>query len=114
MMTQYLQRVLKPLIGDAVALAIVTERKTRDEQMQSIERFRGLAVAEGLRHLFQKKHFDICQLRNCLEAAQVIPDGETMRLLAPLHCRDYADMPAALRDEIFSRTMAMFGVGVSA
>ena len=114
MLQNYLLRTFKPTIDSAIAEAIVSSQQSRKLQMQSIESLRGMAVAEGLRHLFEKDYFSICQLQDCVRAARLIPDGETMRILAPLHCRNWANMPRDLRDEVFTRVMQMFGIEADA
>ena len=109
MIQELLRRTFSKTINDAIAVSIISERQSRNQQLESIERFRGLAVAEGLKSLFEDKHFNVCQLDACILAARIIPDGEVMRILRPLHCRNYADMPKELRNEIFTRVLRMFG-----
>jgi hypothetical protein len=117
MITGFLRKAMKPIIDESIGGALATilraESRRREEAFTTLEQFRGLAVAAGLRKLFDDKHFNICQLDATLTAARIIPDGETMRILRPLHCIDYADMKPELRDEVFSRIFGMFGLDLT-
>lgn len=102
--------IVKRLIQPAMEAALVAHADKREAEYKSIERLRGLVVEAGLRHLFKRDYFDICQLESCVKAASIVPDGETMRLLRPLHCMDYADMKPELRELVFVKVMNMFKV----
>lgn len=46
--------------------------------------------------MFRKGYFDICLVRQICELNGTIPNGEAMRLLHPLHCVNFEDMPKEL------------------
>lgn len=103
MINIYLNKLLKPIIEDAVINASIIKLNNHNP-----DRFRDQAVAEGLRHLFDKKWFDICQMDAIIVAARIVPNGETMVLLRPLHCREWADMQVEFRNEVYTRILGMF------
>lgn len=109
MLTAFLQRAIRPVVEQSLGAVIAEQHRRREQEFASVERLRGLAVSVGLQHLFNQGHFSIVQLEQCLTAARVIPDGEVIRILRPLHCIDYRDMPAELRDQVFTLVMRMFG-----
>lgn len=109
MIRQAMRKFLKPVIDESLGEIIAASAQTRENHFVSLERMRGMAITAGLRHLFNHSYFSICQLDATLAAAKIIPDGETMRILKPLHCIDWADMWPELRDEVFTRIMIMFG-----
>lgn len=76
--------------------------------LSPLEALRNAALAVGLKKLLTHKHFSICDLQTLIEAAHLVPDGETMRILRVLHCVDYADMPVPLRKEVVRVIAEMF------
>lgn len=74
-----------------------------------IERIRNGVVAIGLKKLFKEKHFSICDLETLIKAANVVPNHDLMRLLRPLHCVDWADIPRDLREDICEQIINMLG-----
>lgn len=61
-----------------------------------MEDLRILTAKVALNKLFKQGHFSICVVRELAELFNVLPNPEAMRLLQPLHCINYADMPAEL------------------
>jgi hypothetical protein len=60
-----------------------------------------LVAQTALNKLFTKDHFDICTLRNVIEAiGKGNKSHPSYKQLQALHCVDYAEMPKALRDQI--------------
>lgn len=112
MIQALVRKAFGPAISDAVANSLAMHLSSRphqtDEAIDGIGRLRGMAIATGLRKLFTDKHFSICQLDALIATAEIVPDGELMRILRPLHCVDFCDMKPELREEIFGRIMAMF------
>lgn len=54
----------------------------------------------ALNKMMSGGHFDICAIRTIAEMLGVDPKGEAYRTLAPLHCVNFSDMPAELRQLI--------------
>jgi hypothetical protein len=61
-----------------------------------------LSAVTALNSMFKKGHFDICCIRNVGELLGVDPKfaGEAYKILQPLHCINFSDMPSELRDAI--------------
>lgn len=97
-------------IRSVVSRTLQVSRKPKvtmpsDDPIDRIERLRGMAVAVGLRKLMCGPTFYINDLRNLLDAAQIVPDAEAMRILQVLHCVKWEEMPVELRNEA-ARTIA--------
>lgn len=59
-----------------------------------------LAVQTGLKKMFEGSHFSICTLREAIKTLGTLPDADALKILEPLHCVNWSDMPAALRNSI--------------
>lgn len=61
-----------------------------------------LSAVTALNNMFKNGRFDICCIRNVGELLGIDPKsgGEAYRILQPLHCINFSEMPAELRDEI--------------
>ncbi len=59
-----------------------------------------LAAVTALNSMFNENHFSICTLDRVASLLGRRPEAEAYRLLRTLHCIDYADMPAELRDAL--------------
>ena len=79
-----------------------------------IEAIRGPVLATACWATLQKKWFDICALDAMLQAAGVIPDGDTHRLLRTLHCVDWSDMPPEVRAWAQQTIVRMVATGIDA
>lgn len=62
----------------------------------------------GLKHLFRKKHFSICDIDSLLTLTGTIPDRETYQGLHALHCVDYNEMSPKLRGWLFNESIGLF------
>ena len=78
------------------------------ERRELVERVRNKACAVGLQELFEDSSFSICQLRDCCKAARIVPDGDVMEILSPLHCVKWEKMPRDLREEVAQLIVSMF------
>ena len=70
--------------------------------------FKLAALKTGLKHLFDKGHFNICGFDELCKLANVIPPPDLHKTLHALHCVDYTEMTKGLRDEIFKRIVGVF------
>ncbi len=69
-------------------------------------------VKAGLTKMLRtKKWFCICDLQATLDAAGIIPNGDVLRLLRPLHCMEWADMEPDLRNQVQAIIVKMFEDG---
>ncbi len=61
---------------------------------------RQLVVMQAVKHLLHERHFSVCQLDKVLDLMDAPRKSEAYRLLSALHCVNYTDMPADLRNRI--------------
>lgn len=73
-----------------------------------MDAFQQQAVILALRKMFKGGHFNICTVRSCIAVAGVQPPRQELDALAVLHCVDWGDMTTEYRDEVLSRTLALF------
>jgi len=59
-----------------------------------------LIAATALNKMFRSSHFSICTLREVAEMLGIHPEREAYKMLHPLHCVNWADMPRELRDQV--------------
>jgi hypothetical protein len=59
-----------------------------------------LSVQAALKKMFESSHFSICTLREAITTMGSLPDVEAMKILTPLHCVDWSNMPPALRNAV--------------
>lgn len=59
-----------------------------------------LIAAQGLKKLFQSKHFSICDLDSIANTLGVQGGGRLHEELRVLHCIDYNDMHPAIREQL--------------
>ena len=109
MISAYLQKILAPVVERSISKVMTQQYDNERQKYESLERLRGLVVAVSLKKMFEGSHFSICTVQDCLKAVKIIADGDTMEILQPLHCVDWAKMPPELRNEVFHRIMKMFG-----
>ena len=57
--------------------------------------------------MFKSNRFSICDYDSICEMLNVIPDGETKRMLRPLHCVEYSDMSKPLRKWLFDTVLSV-------
>ncbi len=57
---------------------------------------RQITALAALNTMLKQKHFSICTIRELVTMFDVVPDAEAMKVLTPLHCVNYADMPPEL------------------
>lgn len=55
-------------------------------------------------------HFNICAIDSIADMLGVDPKGEAYRMLRPLHCVNFADMPAELKARVPSLIKECLGV----
>jgi hypothetical protein len=73
-----------------------------------MDAFVAQSIKTGLRRMFQpSRHFDICEVRSCLAAAD-IPEPPELKELHPLHCVSWSEMEPEFRAEVARRTLALF------
>ena len=72
--------------------------------------FKLAALKTGLKHLFDQRHFCICDFDKLCDLANVVPPDNLRKALAPLHCVDYNEMPKDLRDEISDRIVDLLSM----
>lgn len=65
-----------------------------------MDNIKQLAALTALNEMFAKGHFSISTIDSVATMLGVDPKGDAYNTLRPLHCIDYAKMPAALREEI--------------
>ena len=119
MFEAYIRKIVGPVIEKAAfnAASIIIkddlDRKNEEEgrRFSDIEKFKGMAVALGLKQLFQKRYFDICLFDQLVNVAKIHPDGDIVRPLRILHCMDWGDIPKDYRAEVQNKIMAMFVEG---
>ena len=56
-----------------------------------------LSVLTALNKMMSGGHFDICTVDMAAKALGTIPDGAAYKILRPLHCVHWQDMPPELR-----------------
>ena len=59
-----------------------------------------LVVEVAINRLFTERHFSICSLDKLIELTGAQHGSDAYRLLRPLHCMDWADMPPELRERV--------------
>jgi hypothetical protein len=59
-----------------------------------------LAVLTSLNKMMTSKHFDICTVDSAITVLGSIPDGRAYKILRPLHCVNWMDMPCELREAV--------------
>lgn len=59
-----------------------------------------LIAATALNKMFRGHHFSICAVTEVAAMLGIHPEAEAMRLLQPLHCVNWADMPRELRNQV--------------
>lgn len=59
-----------------------------------------LVVKQAIKSLFEKRHFDICIVREVAEIVGARSGGDAFQILRALHCVDYASMEPELRARI--------------
>ena len=70
--------------------------------------FKLAALKTGLKHLFDKGHFSICDFDKLCDLANVMPPDDLKTTLNALHCVNYNQMSKELRDEMFDRIVEVF------
>ena len=75
----------------------------------SMDSFHKKAAITALKNMFEeKKYFDICTVDAVLKLTGCIPDKKDYQALRALHCVDWVDMDADLRNTVMLKTMQMF------
>ena len=59
-----------------------------------------LSATTALNHMMRQGHFDICCIDKVARLLDRDPKGDAYRVLSPLHCINFGDMPPELREEI--------------
>ena len=59
-----------------------------------------LSVLTALNKMMSSSHFDICTVDSAAKALGTIPCGQAYKILRPLHCVHWQDMPRELRDAV--------------
>ena len=54
----------------------------------------------ALDNMVRKGHFNICAIRDIQNMNNTVGEAEALRILAPLHCVDFADMPKDVREAL--------------
>lgn len=69
-----------------------------------------LSVLTSLNNMMKSSRFDICCVRDAVKALGTVPDESAMRILAPIHCVNWSDIPAELKAAIPSLIERCIGV----
>ncbi len=102
-------RAIAPTVALAVKDAVVAEfERYRLDPIVTLEMFRGMAFAQGLRDLFNEKYFDICKFDKLVRIAGVTPDRKLSDALGILHCVHWDTMPAELREATKQQILILF------
>lgn len=67
-----------------------------------------IALKIALKKVFKDTTFSICDINNCLELTETIPDPNIMKILRSIHCSKYAEMPPEFRNWLFTTVIHMF------
>lgn len=59
-----------------------------------------LSVLTALNKMMTGSHFSICTVDDAIKALNVVPDGQAYKILRPLHCMHWVDMPRELREAV--------------
>lgn len=59
-----------------------------------------LSVLTALNKMMTGSHFDICTVDSAIKTLGTVPDGQAYKILRPLHCVNWMDMPAELREAV--------------
>jgi len=59
-----------------------------------------LSVRTAINKMMQGGHFSICTLDDAVKALGTVPEAAAYRILRPLHCVSWMDMPRELRDAV--------------
>jgi hypothetical protein len=59
-----------------------------------------LSVLPALNKMMTSGHFSICTVDEAVKTLGTVPDAQAYRILRPLHCVNWSDMPAELRDAV--------------
>lgn len=58
------------------------------------------SVATAFVKMMRSDSFSICTITESIAALQVVPDAAALRILRPLHCVRWEDMPPVLREAV--------------
>lgn len=64
------------------------------------DHLRRLSAETALNNMMEGRYFDICTIDKVAAVLNVQPEGDAYKILRPLHCVDWAKMPAELRDAV--------------
>jgi hypothetical protein len=59
-----------------------------------------LSVLTALNKMMTSNRFDICTVDDAIKVLSSTPDGQAYKILRPLHCIHWMDMPRELREAI--------------
>jgi hypothetical protein len=59
-----------------------------------------MIAATALNKMFRGNHFSICTVTEVASMLGIHPEAEAMRMLQPLHCVHWSDMPPELRNQV--------------
>ncbi|HIG75265.1 MAG TPA: hypothetical protein EYQ24_12015 [Bacteroidetes bacterium] len=76
--------------------------------LDTIDPFRRRSVALALYRMLTSHRFDICVVRNALEATGRDHDRQAYAALRLHHCEHYHAMPPGFHAELASQTLALF------
>lgn len=59
-----------------------------------------LSVLTSLNKMMRSGHFSICTVDAAIKVLGTVPDRRAYDILRPLHCIDWSDMPAEVREAV--------------
>jgi hypothetical protein len=69
-----------------------------------------LVAITALNNMMSKGHFSICTIDSVATMLDINPKNEAYRILNPLHCINFADMPKEIRGAVPSLIQECLGV----
>jgi hypothetical protein len=75
-------------------------RQTQRKDCMNDQQLAHLSVLTALNQMMTSRHFSICAVDDAAKALGTIPDGQAYKILRPLHCIAWQDMPRELRDAV--------------
>jgi len=72
-----------------------------------MDAFHKKAAVAALKNMFAGGYFNICVVDKLINLTGCVPDGDDYRALSALHCVDWKDMDAELREMVFLKTVTV-------
>jgi hypothetical protein len=78
------------------------------QAVMAMDEFHKKAAITALKKMFDGRYFDICTVDNVIKITGCIADRKDYQALRALHCVNWSDMDADLRNMVMVKTMQIF------